>query len=446
MRVSASSKTSLSQTGRRVRRFTLGVAAVLALCAAGLAQLAIQKEQPVISDSTWGLITAPVYGSSETCCGGAYAQAEFFAGPNKLGSYYAGVLPNGKKVTPAGTSIQIGMNPLGIAVTPDGKYIITSNDDERDGNFTSYQSSVNLGGYSLSVISSVNMQVVSQYNVSGKFFIGLQVSGTGPYTVWASGGPDNDVKIFSLSTTGTLTPGNPSHIVIPPVTPNNRGYVSNYTPGPQWNTKDGSGNLPPAPTNFSRTSPVQTTFPAGSALSPGGRFLYVACNGDNSVAAIDTTTLTIANQKQVGYFPYSVSVNPVNSMVAVSNWGITAYKFFNPTYDANNNLTALGAAGANTPAGFFKPVTSTGPNAGTSSVSLLDIPGGNGYNMAFRKSNYLGRPLDIYYHVGDTHPSATVVVRKNSTDYLYVTKTNSDRIGIVNLSTGATLGDEGEDD
>src|SRR5690349_5233026 len=81
--------------------------------------------QAQISSTNWGKVTAPVYGTSETVAGGAYSNAELFAGPNKFGSYYAGVLPNGRKVTPAGTTIQIGMNPLGIALTPDGKYLIT---------------------------------------------------------------------------------------------------------------------------------------------------------------------------------------------------------------------------------------------------------------------------------------------------------------------------------
>ena len=123
--------------------------------------LGVSGAQAQVSTKNWGTVTSPVYNSSETVSGGAYSSAEFFAGPNKLGSYYAGVLPNGRKVTPAGTTIQIGMNPLGIAVTPDGNYIITTNDDERESNLTSYQSPINLGGYSISVISPAPMAVVS---------------------------------------------------------------------------------------------------------------------------------------------------------------------------------------------------------------------------------------------------------------------------------------------
>ena len=106
----------------------------------------------------WGAITAPVYGTSET---GVYAGAELFAGPNKFGSYFAGVIPNGRMVKPAGTTVQVGMNPLGSVLTPDHKFLITTNDDEREGGFSSYQSSANVGGYSISVLDANSMKVVS---------------------------------------------------------------------------------------------------------------------------------------------------------------------------------------------------------------------------------------------------------------------------------------------
>ncbi|HYU47518.1 MAG TPA: alkaline phosphatase family protein [Terriglobales bacterium] len=380
-----------------------------------------------------------MYGSSET---GVYAGAELFAGPNKFGSYFAGVLPNGRMVTPAGTTIQIGMNPLGAALTPDGKFLISSNDDERETNLPSYQSAINLGGYSLSVIDTATMQVVSQFNVTGRFFVGMQVSGTGPYTVWASGGADNDVKIFSLSTSGAISPAATPKIAIPPIQPHASGFVSNYTPGPQFTTPDATGNLPPVPSGFSRTAGAKITFPAGSALSPDGRFLYVACNGDNSVAVIDTTTLTIVKQVPVGFFPYSVSVGAGGEQVAVSNWGITEYKFESPTYDANGNLIALATTGPNQPDGFYVAPTSTsGADPRTSSVSMLNAPGGNGAALALVGSKYQGHRLDTLRNVGDTHPSATAIVHHGSTEVLFVTKTNSDSLGVILLNGNRKLPD-----
>src|SRR3974377_2422336 len=67
-----------------------------------------------VSLDDWGTITAPTYGTSES---GASAGAALFAGPRKFGNNcFAGVLPSGAFAKPAGTTIQVGMNPLGVVL------------------------------------------------------------------------------------------------------------------------------------------------------------------------------------------------------------------------------------------------------------------------------------------------------------------------------------------
>ena len=382
--------------------------------------------QQVEFQNSWGTFVAPVYNTSEK---GAYAGAELFTGPNKFGSYFAGVIPNGRKSTPAGTVAQIGMNPLGAVLTPDGKYLITSNDDEREDKFTSFQSTINLGGYTLSVVDTATLNVVSQINEVGKFFVGMQATGTGPYTVWVSGGADQDVKLFTV-TGGVIS--FTSHIVIPPVTSSTNGYVSNYVPDPYFNTVQGNGFKPPAPSGFNRTAGAQITFPAGSALSPDGKFLYVVCNGDNSVAVINAATQAVVQQVAVGYFPYAVSVSQDGSTVLVSNWGVTEYKFKNPGYGNDGKLNKLDPIPNNQVDGFYVPVTNTtGSNPKTSSVSILSAPGGDGSKLSLVGSVYQGHTLDALNVVGDTHPSAMAIVRGGGKEYVYVTKSNSDAIAIM---------------
>jgi YVTN family beta-propeller protein len=393
----------------------------------------------------WGAVVSPVFGTSQT---GTYADAELFAAPNQFnGNYYHGVLPNGRIVRPAGVSVQVGTNPLGARLTPDGKFLITSNNDEREAGLISVKNPANRGGYSLSVIDTATMTIASQINTAGKFFIGVQITGTGPYTVWASGGPDNDVKLFTVSSAGIIAVGTPAHIVIAPTLPANKGYVSNYTPGPALNTADASGNKPPVPTSFDRTAGAKITFPAGSALSKNGKFLYIACNGDNSLAVIDTATKAVVRQVPVGYFPYDVALDNDGSQVFVSNWGVTAYKFANPTYDASGVLTALDALPANEPAGYFVPHTSVnGQHPKTSSVSILDVPGGNGASATPVRSIYQGHALDHLFHVGDTHPTATALVVGKHQRVLYVTRTNDDSLGLIKLSSDHDRNSRHDDD
>src|SRR5271166_5033772 len=383
------------------------------------------RAQQVQFQNSWGSIVAPVFNHTET---GAYAGAELFAGPNKFGSYFAGVLPNGTKATPAGTVAQIGMNPLGAVLTPDGKYLITSNDDEREDKFTSFQSNINLGGYTLSVIDTSSLTVVSQINEVGKFFVGMQATGTGPYTIWVSGGADQDVKLFTV-TGGVISAS--GHIVVAPITPSTSGYVSNYVPDPYFNTVQGNGFKPPVPSGFNRTAGAQITFPAGSALSPDNKYLYVACDGDNSVAVIDTAAQKVVQQVAIGYFPYGVSVSQDGTTVLVSNWGVTQYQFNNPGYSNSGQLNSLPPIANNEVYGYFVPVTNTGPNPKTSSVSVLSAPGGDGSKLSLLGSTYLGHTLDAHLVVGDTHPSAMAIVSGGGKQYVYVTKSNVDAIAVL---------------
>jgi YVTN family beta-propeller protein len=397
---------------------------------------ALSAQTPAITDANWGAVTAPVYGMPER----SFGAADLFAGPNKLGSYYDGVLPNGMIVRPVGTSVQVGPSPLGVALTPDGRYLITSNDNERSLG-ASLQDAANTTGYSLSVLDTAAMKVVSRI-AAGRYFIGLQITGDGPYTVWVSGGPDNNMRVFNLSAAGAITAAQPATITIAPIQPRNGGLVSNYAPAPAMNAADRQGNKPPVPVGFNRTAAVTSTFPAGSALSPDGRFLYVACYADNSVAAIDTRTRAVVRQLPAGFFPYGVAVSANGQQVMVSNWGMTEYRFADARYDDQGRLALLNQMPGNQPFGYFVPFTEIdGDNPRTSSVSFYNAPGGDGTRLAPAGAIYQGKPIHDLYQVGDTHPSAMAIVRQGAVEVLYVAKSNSDALGRILLGENRKLED-----
>lgn len=398
--------------------------------AAGVAVSSLTAGADPVTADNWASITAPIFGTREQ---GDYAGAELFAGPNKFDNdYFHGVLPNGRIVRPAGISTQVGMNPLGVALTPDGKYLITTNNDERDGGIASLQNPANTGGYSLSVVETASMQVVSHTNLTGPSFIGLQVTGSGPYTLWVSGGPDNKIKLFAMDESGTIASTPSTSITVAPITPPDKGFVSNYKPAASFNQADAGGNKAPVPTNFDRVNGAQITFPAGSALSPDGKFLYVACNGDNSLAVIDTAQQKVVKQIPVGYFPYAVAVSADGKSIYVSNWGITEYKFKSPAYGASQMLTAVGIIPDNQPDGFYVPPASTGgSNPRSSSVSFINVPGGDGSQAALDHSVEQGKPLDELYQVGDTHPSVVAIVGSGRQASVLVTRTNDDSVAVI---------------
>jgi YVTN family beta-propeller protein len=437
----------------------LAAAQGAAILAAALGATGIAKATPPIDATNWGDFTAPVFGMPETSVGGIYSAADLFAGPNNGrfadGNYYHGVIPDGKIVNPAGISIQIGTNPLGAALTPDGKYLIVSNDDEREGigyNYStpggtalptpSLQSNTVVGGYSLAVVNTATMKVVSFYQTSSdRFWMGLQVTGNGAtgYTVYASGGADETVKVFSVTPAGAITKS--ATITPPALTPNAAGYVSNY--------KNGLTATTPVGSQYSRGG-ATITFPTGSALSRNGRYLYVALNTDNSVIVVDTTTNTVVQQIKVGYFPYAINVSADGSKVTVSNWGIAEYKFLPGFAYTNGALTTLPTIGPVVPpAGqpgslFYTPTHVPGKSSSVMVFSANENAATNG-NSPLSANPVIsfdeGKALDNLYQVGDTHPSATAIVKRGGVEVLYVAKANSDKLGVIALNNFRALPD-----
>jgi hypothetical protein len=135
-------------------------------------------------------------------------------GPDSASSFNAW-LPNGRKLTPAGTSVEVGENPLGEALTPDGKYLIVTNDDERNPGSLNTYSAVNgagkvRGGYTLAIIDTATMSITgvvtptvnaapnpglaangkTQNDKNAALFLGVAAfkGSNGHYTVYAAGG------------------------------------------------------------------------------------------------------------------------------------------------------------------------------------------------------------------------------------------------------------------
>jgi YVTN family beta-propeller protein len=358
-----------------------------------------------ITAGNWGNVTTPIYGTFQA---GAYAGAELFPGPNQFGYYYAGVLPNGRKVIPSGFStIQVGMNPVASVLTPDTHYLIVANSTERQPAYNSYRSTTNTGGYSLTVIDNTTLSVVSELRTSGSLYTGLIATGFGPYTIYASGGAGNDVKVFTL-TNGTLT--STYSIPIPPLLTNT---PSSYSPATSTALFAAHGYL---------STGAKSTFPAGMQASPDGRFLYVACNTDNSLAVIDTYQKAVVQQLPTGNFPYGVAISDDGTRIYTTNWGVTNYQFASPSPS---------------------PLTFTVPTANPAAVSQFRAPNANGYNLTSTGAIANNPKLDDLNQVGGAHPSAIVTTHNQATgiEMLYYTKSNNDSLGVVRLDQYRVLPD-----
>jgi hypothetical protein len=306
------------------------------------------------------------------------------AGPTSAGDDFGRILPSGRIVHPAGTSVVVGMNALGFALTPDGRFAVVSNDDERQGKLHSALDPQTTGGYSLCVVDTATMTVVSRYANPGQTFFAGVVALPDPAeparTLVLASGPSNDVYAFDLDPSGALTPD--AHPVI-------------AIPGP-------------ADARFANAG---HSFPGTLVLSADRSRAYVVDNLGNDVAQIDTATRTLTGTPiPVGFFPFGAALTTQGLLVA--NEGLTAYGVL--------------AAPAVAP-----PFANVQPDEARASSLTLVPPYADGSLRPDTTPIALDRPPDGVRAVGGAHPVAIAALR--SRPYAFVALGNVDRVATVSL-------------
>ncbi len=285
------------------------------------------------------------------------------------------VLPNGRTAAPIGTSIFVGTNPFGVAVTPDGRFVIVSN-DEQDATLAApppTNATQVRAGFSLTVVDARTMRIASVYQASGlSLFSGVVAlrdpASPGSTIVLASDGANNAVRVFQLGADGGLTAQ--STIALP-------------------------------------------GFPAQIAVSANGRIAYVTSNLGGTVTAIDIANRRVLNAAQVGFSPYGVGTADGN--VFVANGGLDEYTALSEPARAPRFANVTGSPTRSSSLSLV-PLDASGDivaNANPGSVRMDPIPDG----------------MDT---VGGAHPGALVTRRDGA--YGYVSLANVDRVSTVQLT------------
>jgi DNA-binding beta-propeller fold protein YncE len=310
--------------------------------------------------------------------------------PNPSNPYNI-ILPNGRTVAPVGKSVVVGMNALGVALSPDGKYAIVSNDDERQSAAVSRYTGVH-GGYSLTVVDTAAMRVTDNYAApSGtRFFLGVAAlkdpAEPSQTLVIASGGGSDAIYFFHLDGSGKLERIETPLQTLPPVP------------------------LPSKPLNAN----ANRSFPGWITISPNHRVAYVVNNLGNAVTDVDIATRRLLHEGSpwaVGYFPWAAAVS--GRRLYVTNPGLSLYQYL-PN-----------------PARFpqFENVAPAPQFAQTLSVLPLS-PNGVIEGAAVATAS-LDAPPDGVQNVGGAQPGAIAISRNGR--YAYICMTSVDRIAIVDL-------------
>lgn len=298
------------------------------------------------------------------------------AGPTSLGDGFGRVLPSGRILHPSGTSVVVGIGAQGIALSPSGRFAIVTNDDDLEPGATSALDPLTTGGFSLAVVDTQTMTVVSRYSDPAETFFAGVVALTDPLDngntlVFASGGRTNAVYAFDLDASGALS------------------------------------------RDAHHTIALHSAFPGTLVPSPGGDRVYVVDNLGNDVATIDTSARAeTGSAVAAGFFPLGA---------AWSNAGLLV---------ANQGLMAHARAAAPAAAPPFDTVAADLTRA--SSLSIL--PAGAGGSLAPDGTTAvpLDRTPDGMREVGGAQPSAVVAMRTKP--YAFVAMSNVDRIATVALA------------
>src|SRR5439155_12582376 len=183
------------------------------------------------------------------------------------------ITPNHWLLTPAGLQVEVGDRPLGMAMTPDGRYLLLSNNGQ--------------GVQSLVLFDTSTLKVVQviPYSAPEALFLGVVVA-PGSDRVFASAGGNNKIRVYDFA---------------------------------------GKALVERAPISLGDAkAPI---YPAGLAISADGATLYAALNLDNTVAFIDTATGQVrtkvrlapaATAASIGTLPYAIV--RVDERLYVSEW------------------------------------------------------------------------------------------------------------------------------
>jgi YVTN family beta-propeller protein len=239
------------------------------------------------------------------CCllvaGGVVSVARLAPPPPALpGSLGQGVtlLPNGWKIKPAGSHMSIGDLPLAMVESPDGNYLVVTNN-----------------GYAKPTLTVVDLRrgyVSSKTNLDHAW-LGLAWHPDGR-RVFSSGAGQTTVNEFYW-TPGRLTAG------------------AVYALG-----RDTQKPMP----GINRPEPVEQSFVGGIAIAPDGRRVYAVHVLGEALTMLDIKSGLVRATVDVGAEPYTCVVSPDGKTVYVSVWGGAKVLAFDATTLEKRGEMAVG--------------------------------------------------------------------------------------------------------
>jgi YVTN family beta-propeller protein len=308
------------------------------------------------------------------------------------------ILPNGRLLTPYGVSVRVAPHPFGMALSPDGRTLVTANSGTSP--------------FSISVVRGLDTAAPQVIQIPpgpttlpetlNANFMGLAFA-PNSRTLYVSGGNDGTIVTFDL------------------VANVRTGFCRLDVPFDGQEYRD--------------------SYVGDLTLSRDGSRLYALDQANFRLVTIDTSTGKIVASTPTGRYPFGLGLSPDDSYAYVTNVGMFQYSFI-PGFDPDKpRETGL----AFPPFGFPSPEAESGaavegknvpglgdPNAPESfSVWKYDLrdPAGPHVVAKVKTGRLVGESVNGVPAVGGSGPSAVVEGRSR----VYVSNANNDSVTVIDI-------------
>jgi len=216
------------------------------------------------------------------------------------------LLPNGWRLSPAGTHVDIGELPLNTDLSPDGRTAIITNDGT--------------SRHSISVVDLERWEVTDTMTIP-KAWLGLKFFDDGKKFV-ASGGNDNCVRIYRLANGKAVKDDS---ISVGPPWPKEKIWPGglDVDPSASFAYVVGKENCRLYELDLNlrtvRRSVLLPSIPYGVLFDGHARGIWVSLWGGSSVVRLDAATLTVVDSFGVGDHPSAMELSADGSRLWVTN-------------------------------------------------------------------------------------------------------------------------------
>lgn len=307
------------------------------------------------------------------------------------------VLPSGRYITPAGSTIQITHDPFGMALSPDGSKTVTLH----DGVFTI----INNNSLKAIRVPSYDKKIVSPLNHGS--FLGVTFASNNNDLVYLSAGDEGAVIVYdinqlkmidSISLNGTI---------------NGENFDDSFTSDIIYNEKENE--------------------------------LLVLDRGNFRLVRIDLATKKLKASIKTGRQPFNLALSPNKELVMVANVGMYDYPLIpditKENYDTmlmpwqpygNNTKESINGTTYN---GRFIPGVGDPLSPDAMSVFAIDL-NTNKVIDKYKTGYQIGEMVEGAEVVGGASPNAIAI----GTQYAYVSNATNDNISIIDYKNHKIVG------